>query len=94
MELKLNSEKGTAGLTIGLFKEKLFELFNGFCGSAKVYLTEGEFQRRIIELYDRYSGISSATDEQILAQIKREKENQYKFLPVTDPLNAINNYMG
>jgi len=38
--------------------------------------------------------MDSATDEQILAQIKREKESQYKFLPVTDPLNAINNYMG
>ena len=38
--------------------------------------------------------MNNPTDEQILAQIKRDRERQYKLLPVTDPLNAINNYTG
>ena len=62
LELKLNGEKGTAGLTIGLFKEKLFELFNGFCGSAKIYLTKEQVRINIINLYKECPGIPSVTE--------------------------------
>lgn len=51
------------------------------------------FRRMIISSY-KLGEIKNATDEEILAQIKRDTERQYKLLPVTDPLNAINNYIG